>query len=98
MENVDLEIWWSSLPVSEKERIARKGLSKAGDPDESKACYPACTVWKQVEIEDALLASETTELLMGSEVPPRKEFIYKHCVLAHRDELREWKEQNPYGD
>ena len=45
MENVDLEIWWSSLPVSEKERIARKGLSKAGDPDESKACYPACTVW-----------------------------------------------------
>ena len=45
MENVDLEIWWSSLPVSEKERIARKGLSKDGDPDESKACYPACTVW-----------------------------------------------------
>ena len=40
MENVDLEVWWSSLPVSEKERIARKGLAKAGDPDESK-------VWKK---------------------------------------------------
>ncbi|MBE6252250.1 MAG: hypothetical protein E7109_01855 [Bacteroidales bacterium] len=45
MENVDLEIWWSSLPVTEKERIARKGLAKAGDPDQSKACYPACTAW-----------------------------------------------------
>ena len=45
MENVDLEIWWSSLPVTEKERIALKGLRKSGDPDESKAQYPACTAW-----------------------------------------------------
>ena len=28
MESRELEIWWSSLPISEKERIARKGLSK----------------------------------------------------------------------
>lgn len=80
MENVDLEIWWSSLPVSEKERIALKGIRKAGDPDESKAQYPACTAWWNTLAEE------------------RKEFIYKHCVLAHGDELREWKEQNPYGD
>ena len=27
MEQRELEIWWSSLPISEKERIARKGLA-----------------------------------------------------------------------
>lgn len=80
MENVDLEIWWSSLPVTEKERIALKGLRKSGDPDESKAQYPACTAWwNDLDAE-------------------RQKFIYKHCVVAHGDELREWKEQNPYGD
>ncbi len=30
---------------------------------------------KQVEIEDARMASEVTEMLMGTEVPPRKAFI-----------------------
>ena len=40
---------------------------------------------KQVEIEDARLASATTELLMGNEVPPRREFIYKHAHDAELD-------------
>ena len=80
MENVDLEIWWSSLPISEKERIALKGLRKAGEKDETKARYPSCTVW-----------------WTGLEAA-RKAFIYEHCVKAHGDELREWQEQNPYGD
>ena len=46
MEQRELEIWWSSLPISEKERIARKGLMKAskdGSIDESLAFYPGCT-------------------------------------------------------
>ena len=30
------------------------------------------------EIEDARLANEMTELLMGSDVEPRREFIHKH--------------------
>ena len=47
-KNVDLEIWWSSLPISEKERIARKGLSKAGQKeDDSLILYPGCTRWWQ---------------------------------------------------
>lgn len=46
---------------------------------------PETRILKKVEIEDALLASETTELLMGSEVPPRKEFIYKHAREAELD-------------
>ena len=40
---------------------------------------------KLVEIEDARMASEVTELLMGTEVPPRKTFIYNHAVDAQLD-------------
>lgn len=40
---------------------------------------------KQVEIEDARMASEITELLMGTEVPPRKAFIYDHATDAELD-------------
>lgn len=40
---------------------------------------------KLVEIEDARMASEITELLMGTEVPPRKAFIYDHARDAELD-------------
>lgn len=40
---------------------------------------------KLVEIEDARMASEVTELLMGTEVPPRKAFIYDHAEDAELD-------------
>ena len=40
---------------------------------------------KQVEIEDARMASEVTEMLMGTEVPPRKAFIYKNAQEAELD-------------
>ena len=40
---------------------------------------------KLVEIEDARMASEVTELLMGTEVPPRKTFIYNHASDAELD-------------
>ena len=40
---------------------------------------------KQVEIEDARLATEVTSMLMGSEVPPRKQFIYAHADEAEID-------------
>ncbi len=40
---------------------------------------------KQVEIEDARMASEITELLMGTEVPPRKAFIYENATDAELD-------------
>ncbi len=46
---------------------------------------PAKRRLKQVEIEDARLASATTEMLMGTEVPPRKEFIYRHANEAQLD-------------
>ena len=40
---------------------------------------------KRVEIEDARMASNVTEILMGSDVPPRKAFIYEHATDAELD-------------
>ena len=40
---------------------------------------------KLVEIEDALYASQVTEMLMGNDVPPRKAFIYEHANDAQLD-------------
>jgi len=40
---------------------------------------------KQVNIDDARMASSVTELLMGNDVPPRKEFIYSHALDAELD-------------
>ncbi|MBO7340031.1 MAG: DNA topoisomerase IV subunit B, partial [Lachnospiraceae bacterium] len=46
---------------------------------------PETRMMKQVEIEDARMASEITELLMGTEVPPRKAYIYDHAREAALD-------------
>ena len=46
---------------------------------------PENRVMKRVEIEDARLASEVTELLMGSEVGPRRDFIHDHADEAEID-------------
>ena len=46
---------------------------------------PETRLLKQVEIEDARMASEMTELLMGTDVPPRKAFIYDHATDAALD-------------
>ena len=46
---------------------------------------PERRVLKQVEIEDARMASEITEMLMGSDVPPRRQFIYDHADEAEID-------------
>lgn len=46
---------------------------------------PETRKMKLVEIEDARYASRVTEMLMGSEVPPRKAFIYEHATDAELD-------------
>lgn len=46
---------------------------------------PATRILKRVEIEDARMASEVTEILMGTDVPPRKAFIYRHAQDAQLD-------------
>ncbi|MBR6770744.1 MAG: DNA gyrase subunit B [Lachnospiraceae bacterium] len=46
---------------------------------------PETRILKQVEIEDGRMASEVTEMLMGTDVPPRKAFIYEHAMDAQLD-------------
>ena len=46
---------------------------------------PATRILKRVEIEDARMASDVTEMLMGTEVPPRRRFIYENATEAELD-------------
>ena len=46
---------------------------------------PERRLLKQVNIDDARMASSVTELLMGNDVQPRKEFIYSHALDAALD-------------
>ena len=46
---------------------------------------PETRILKRVEIEDVRMASAVTEMLMGTEVPPRREFIYENAAEAELD-------------
>ena len=46
---------------------------------------PDTRMMRRVEIEDGRMASEITALLMGTDVPPRKAFIYEHANDANLD-------------
>ena len=63
-----------------------KGLGEM-DPEQlwETTLDPERRFMRQVQIEDAIHASEITELLMGSEVPPRKKFIHDHADDAELD-------------
>ena len=83
MQYGELEMWWASLTVAQKERIARKALSKAspdGKADESQVLYPACTRWWNTLDEE------------------RRQTIHDHCVGRHGYLMKEWNEADPYGD
>ncbi|MBR1407227.1 MAG: hypothetical protein IJ578_09915 [Bacteroidales bacterium] len=79
----ELETWWSSLTIAQKERIARKAAAKAsadGTVDEAAVRYPACTQWWNG-------LDETT-----------RQTIYDHCVDRHGYLLKDWNDATPYGD
>ena len=46
---------------------------------------PETRMMKRVEIEDGRLASEVTAMLMGTDVPPRRQFIYANAKDAELD-------------
>ena len=46
---------------------------------------PEHRMMRAVEIEDAKMASQMTELLMGQDVPPRRDFIHAHATDAALD-------------
>ena len=46
---------------------------------------PRTRILKRVSIDDAALATETTAMLMGTDVGARKDFIYQNANLAELD-------------
>lgn len=46
---------------------------------------PKTRILKRVEIEDARMASDVTAMLMGTDVPPRRSFIYENARDAELD-------------
>ena len=63
-----------------------KGLGEM-DPQQlwDTTLNPETRRMRRVGIEDARMASEVTEVLMGTDVPPRKKFIYQHAKDAELD-------------
>ena len=63
-----------------------KGLGEM-NPEElwETTMDPAKRVLKQVKIDDAEEASRTFDMLMGSEVAPRKSFIQTNAKMANID-------------
>ena len=83
MANNELELWWSSLTVTQKERVAMKGISKAEGGrkvEEAEVSYPACTTWWNSLEQD------------------QRQRIHDHCVDRHGYLLKEWNDADPYGD
>ncbi|MCR4901776.1 MAG: DNA gyrase subunit B [Butyrivibrio sp.] len=63
-----------------------KGLGEM-DPQQlwETTLDPANRMMRIVEIDDAKMASQMTELLMGTDVPPRRDFIHQHATDAELD-------------
>lgn len=79
----ELAIWWTSLSIAQKERIAAKAYSKAHPAEETDySCvkYPACSVW------------------WNSLDQEQQQTIHDHCVDRHGYLLQDWNDAKPYGD
>ena len=63
-----------------------KGLGEM-DPDQlwETTLNPETRRLRRIEIGDASLSSDITDVLMGTDVPPRRAFIYEHAKDAELD-------------
>ena len=86
-ESADIENDIETKSKSNKVHIQRyKGLGEM-NPEElwETTMNPSHRVLKKVNIDDAEEANKVFEILMGSEVPPRKSFIQSNAKLAEID-------------
>ena len=78
------DAYLATLPSNTKYEIGRmKGLGEM-DPEELRETTMGIDkrVLKQVTMDDAILADETFQLLMGEEVEPRRQFIEENAIYV----------------
>ena len=86
-EEEEEEVSNSKTPKKSKIHVQRyKGLGEMNAEELWETTMdPARRILKQVAVNDAEEANKVFDMLMGSEVPPRKSFIQSHAKMANLD-------------
>lgn len=84
LDDEERDAYLATLPANTKWEIGRmKGLGEM-DPEELRETTMGIDkrILKQITMDDAILADETFQLLMGEEVEPRRKFIEENAIYV----------------
>ena len=89
LDEKEKEAYLATLPENVRNRAEIARMKGLGEMDAQQlwetTLNPESRTLKQIEIEDARMASDVTSMLMGSDVPPRRQFIYENANEAMLD-------------